>query len=137
LQRLFTAFPHGAPGVGLILLRLAVAVRLLDLGAACLFDAAASGGLWLVGAVAVVTGALLIVGLVTPVSSAVAAAAVVGLASSVLPSPSGDAFGPGAPALALTLAAVALALIGPGAFSVDAALFGRREITIPRHSRGD
>jgi uncharacterized membrane protein YphA (DoxX/SURF4 family) len=135
LQRLFTTFPGGAPGLGLLLLRLAVAVRLLDHAAACLSDGGASAGAWLVGTLAVVTGALLVVGLVTPVSGAMAAAAAAGLASSVLPSPIRNAFAAGAPALAVTLAAVAVALIGPGAFSVDAALFGRREITIPHHPR--
>jgi hypothetical protein len=31
--------------------------------------------------------------------------------------------------------AVAVALLGPGAFAVDARLFGRREVVIPRPSR--
>jgi hypothetical protein len=33
--------------------------------------------------------------------------------------------------------ALAVALIGPGAYSLDARLFGRREIIIPRASRPD
>jgi uncharacterized membrane protein YphA (DoxX/SURF4 family) len=38
----------------------------------------------------------------------------------------------GTPALILiALMAVAVALLGPGAFSLDARLFGRREIVIP------
>src|SRR5262249_29862592 len=74
VQRLFTTFPSGAPGLGLLLLRLAVAVRLLDHSAACFADATASTGAWLVGALAAVTGAVLILGLVTPLSGALAAA---------------------------------------------------------------
>jgi hypothetical protein len=35
----------------------------------------------------------------------------------------------------MTVAAVALALLGPGAFSLDGRLFGRREIVIPPSSR--
>src|SRR5262249_6561275 len=137
LQRLFTAFPSGAPGLGLLLLRLAVAVRLFDHGAACLLGGAASTGARAVGMLAAMTAALLVLGLVTPVSAALAAAAAAGLALSLLPAPARNAFAPGAPAVAVALAAAALALIGPGAFSVDAALFGRREINIPRRAHED
>lgn len=137
MQRLFTTFPGGGPGLGLLLLRLAVAVRLLDHGAACLSDGPASTGTWLVGALAAVTGALLILGLMTPVSGVMAALTAAGLACSLLPSPSRNAFAAAAPAIAVTLAAVAVALTGPGALSVDAALFGRREITIPPHPNRD
>jgi uncharacterized membrane protein YphA (DoxX/SURF4 family) len=34
--------------------------------------------------------------------------------------------------LDLAVVAVVIALLGPGAFSIDARLFGRREILIPR-----
>lgn len=37
--------------------------------------------------------------------------------------------------LVLGADAIAIALIGPGAFSVDARLFGRREILIPHDGR--
>jgi len=36
-------------------------------------------------------------------------------------------------AVVMTILAVAIALLGPGAFSVDARLFGRREILIHTH----
>jgi hypothetical protein len=36
----------------------------------------------------------------------------------------------------LSVMAVTVALLGPGAYSVDARLFGRREIVVPRASRG-
>ena len=36
-----------------------------------------------------------------------------------------------APLLEVAVVAAALILLGPGAFSIDARLFGRREITIP------
>ena len=137
MQRLFTAFPSGAPGLGLLLLRLAVAVRLFDHSTACLFGGAESTGARVVGMLAAMTAVLLVLGLMTPVSGALAAAAAAGLALSVLPSPARNAFALGVPAVALTLAAAALALIGPGAYSVDAGLFGRREITIPRRANGD
>jgi hypothetical protein len=49
----------------------------------------------------------------------------------MLPAPWRDGVGVDAATFAVALAAAALAFLGPGAFSVDAALFGRREITIP------
>jgi len=135
VQWLFTTFPGGSPGLGLLLLRFAVAAALAAHGVACLADGRASLGAWAVGALAGITGSLLVLGLLTPLSGALAATTVAGLALAVLPSPTGHVFGDGATAFAVVLAAAALALIGPGAFSVDAALFGRREITIPRPER--
>jgi uncharacterized membrane protein YphA (DoxX/SURF4 family) len=40
--------------------------------------------------------------------------------------------GSGIDDLLALMMAISLALLGPGAYSVDARLFGRREITIPR-----
>ena len=67
-------------------------------------------------------GVLLIVGLWTPVAGALAA--VLELYTSL--SPSGD---PWTHALLATVA-IALALLGPGAWSVDARLFGWKRIAI-------
>jgi uncharacterized membrane protein YphA (DoxX/SURF4 family) len=133
VQRLFTTFPSGAPGFGLLLLRLAVAAVLAEHAGACLFDAGASSGAWIVGVLAAAAAVLLALGFLTPLSAASAVVIAAGLALRVLPAPSRSAFGVGAATFAVTLAAAALALLGPGGFSVDAALFGRREITIPPH----
>jgi len=133
VQRLFTTFPSGAPGFGLLLLRLAVAAVLAEHAGVCLFDAGASGGAWIVGVLAAAAAVLLVLCFLTPLSAASAVVIAAGLALRVLPSPSRSAFAVGAATFAVTLAAAALALLGPGGFSVDAALFGRREITIPPH----
>jgi len=133
LQRLFSTFPNGSPGVGLLLLRVGAAVVLIVHGAACLADRSPSGwGTWAVGATAAVTGALLLMGLLTPLASGLAAAATAGIALSWLPSPTPNAFGAGITAVLPVVVSAAIALLGPGAISVDAALFGRREITIPQ-----
>jgi len=137
VQRLFTTFPDGAPGFGLLLLRLAVAAALVDHSAACLLEGSVDTGAWVVGAVAGLTALLLLLGLFTPLGGAMAAAAAAGLALAVLPSPARHVFTVGPSGFAVAMAAAALAFIGPGAYSLDAVLFGRREITIPRRAGED
>jgi uncharacterized membrane protein YphA (DoxX/SURF4 family) len=135
VQRLFTTFPSGSPGLGLLLLRLAVAAALLTHGGASLAVSGAGPDTRAVGALAAVTGGLLAAGFLTPLCGALASALAAGLALSLLPSPRTNIFEAGLPSLVVVLTAVALVLVGPGAFSVDAVLFGRREITFPRRER--
>ncbi|XXF80135.1 hypothetical protein P2318_10400 [Myxococcaceae bacterium GXIMD 01537] len=114
MQRLFSMFPEGGPGAGLLLLRLSVALSLLLHPA----DGPLMRGVLALPAIG------LCLGLLTP-----AFAVACGLFSfydfmftggSTLPE-AGIEF----------LAASALALLGPGAHSLDARLFGRRVITLP------
>jgi hypothetical protein len=130
---LFSAFPAGLPGVGLLLLRIGVFVVLVVQGAACLNDAnAPTWGTWAVGALAALTGALLLIGLMTPLVGTLAALGSAGIVLSWLPSPTPSTLGAGVAGFLPVIVALAIALLGPGAISVDAALFGRREITIPQ-----
>jgi uncharacterized membrane protein YphA (DoxX/SURF4 family) len=80
--------------------------------------------LQIIGAVA---GMLLLVGLWTPVAGTLAAVVKVWIAFSQYSSHSGD---PWIPIVQAVLSA-ALAMIGPGAWSIDARLFGRKHITFP------
>lgn len=139
MQRSFSTFPGGWPGAGLLLLRTTVGLTALVQGAVNL---SASGnstlGARLVGLGAVVSGIALLLGFLTPVAGALIGLGSAGLALSWLPVPA-----PSPPLLdswlatvfVVIMAAVIVAL-GPGAFSLDARLFGRREIVIPpaRHS---
>jgi hypothetical protein len=85
----------------------------------------------------VVCGVALTVGIFTPMCSALVA---VGYAL-VLITPVGGVVLPPLDASSAAVglaAAIALGLLGPGAFSIDARLFGHREIFIPaKHSAED
>jgi uncharacterized membrane protein YphA (DoxX/SURF4 family) len=136
MQRLFSAFPAfpaGRPGLGLLLLRAAAGLALAAQGAAGLADRSAVARQWAAAAAAVATGALLVAGLLTPLAGGLAGAMTgadaAGAALGWLP--------PRVPALCepatllVGVMAVALCLLGPGAFSLDARWFGRREVVIP------
>ncbi len=77
--------------------------------------------------VSTVAGVLILVGFLTPFAAAWMAGA---LAVLQVTAPPADLNG--LSVLLLISGGAALALLGPGAFSVDARLFGRREIVIPR-----
>lgn len=70
------------------------------------------------GALAVVGGALLLLGFFTPIAGVASGLAVLLLGGAL-------------PRVFVGIVALAVVLLGPGAFSVDSRLFGRREIVIP------
>jgi uncharacterized membrane protein YphA (DoxX/SURF4 family) len=86
---------------------------------------------WIAGVLALVSGAALVAGFLTPASGAVGGLTTLFIVATWTP--------PGASvridrlaALILVVDAAALSLLGPGALSMDARLFGRREIIIPQ-----
>jgi uncharacterized membrane protein YphA (DoxX/SURF4 family) len=87
------------------------------------------------GAVAFVLGVTLLAGVLTPISALVAALGAIGSGFSLLPAPAASSLADSKLVVVLiAIVAAAIACLGPGAFSVDARLFGRREIIIPRRS---
>jgi uncharacterized membrane protein YphA (DoxX/SURF4 family) len=135
MQRLFSSFPHGLPGVGLLLLRAAVGLALGVQGEACLAGGEPWSWAWMAGLLVIATGASLLIGCLTPVAGSLAGLVSAGLALYRLPPSIPDLLG-GEPAkVFMVVMAAAVLLIGPGAFSLDARWFGRREVVIPSDRR--
>ena len=126
MQRLFSTFASGWPGVGLLLLRLLTGVALIHFGIANLREAPPlpTAVLQITG---VGAGILLLVGLWTPVAGTLAAIVEVSIVFSRYFSDFGD---PWIAIIQAVLGAV-LAMVGPGAWSIDARLFGRKRIDMP------
>lgn len=117
LQRLFSTFANGWPGIGLLLQRLLSAITLFLEGIPYLGEAPHSGlaVLRLLGAGA---GIFVLVGLWTPVAGMLVAIIEVYIAFFH----TGDRW----MAIMLAILGASLAMIGPGAWSIDARLFGRK-----------
>ncbi|MGA1988084.1 MAG: hypothetical protein ABSG72_17590 [Candidatus Sulfotelmatobacter sp.] len=124
MQRLFSTFANGWPGFGLLLQRVLAGIMLVRFGILCLTATSASTSIipqsiipQIVGACA---GILLLVGLWTPVVGTLIVVAELWIAWAQ----AGD---PWIPIMLATLGGTA-AMIGPGAWSIDARLFGRKHI---------
>jgi putative oxidoreductase len=126
LQRLFSTFAAGWPGVGLLLLRLLTAVVLIHFGIVSALESPPLTiiVLQIIGAGA---GILLLIGLWTPVAGVLVAIVKVWIAFSSVLSHSGDPWIP----IVQAVLGVVLAMVGPGAWSIDARLFGRKRIAMP------
>lgn len=118
MQRLFSMFPEGWPGIGLLFLRSSVAIALL--AEACCQRQSLGWTSW----AAILLSFPLFAGYMTPI------AATIGL---LLQGMCWSGFGGGSAtfAIIISLDIAALALLGPGAYSVDALRFGRRVLVLP------
>jgi hypothetical protein len=130
LQRAFSSFPTGCPGAALLLLRLAVG-GIASLQASIIIAAAhgAANGDVLTAALVIVISLALIVGFITPVASVLLTIGGMimldpGIAGKLAIFESWTAR-----AEFIVLSAVLICL-GPGAFSLDARLYGRREVQV-------
>jgi len=112
-------FPGGGPGIALLLLRVSVAVVIVIIGLNY-----TGGYYWLVFAAALLISAMLIIGFLTPYLCIFACVLVI----------LNLVFDSDVQVYVSVLAivdAAAVGLLGPGAYSLDAKLFGRR-VTVVR-----
>ena len=121
MQRLFTTFANGWPGRGLLIQRVLVGGALLYSDFACL-NATPVCRLAVHQSIGALAGLLLIVGLWTPVAGVIVA----GIEAWIAVSAPATA---GIPA-ALAFLGSTLAMIGPGTWSIDALLYGRKHIAL-------
>jgi len=131
----FSKYAGGLPGIGLLIVRATIGVAVVSQG--CGFLLSHDGGLswlWVFGVVMCLGGSALVLGVLTVLTSLTIGLAQIGIACSFLPSSSPALSQSQTAPLLIAGMAIALALIGPGAFSVDACLFGLREVKIPRNS---
>jgi putative oxidoreductase len=123
MQRLYSTFPDSWPGVALLIMRAGQAVEVISgnhLDAVAGFTLAGT----LLFGLELLTAGLLAIGLGSPVA---------GLLQALLECwriYAGGRFNPGH--FDCALLAVCLAMLGPGAWSIDARLFGRRRVRIDR-----
>jgi putative oxidoreductase len=124
MQRLFSTFPAAWPGLALLLLRCVAATALI---------AYANGGAWLsltpalllMHGLTIIVAMSLIGGIWTPLA---------GIAQALLQLYSNFSSTAAADLNHMLWAAVGfcVAMLGPGACSIDSRLFGRRRIEVPR-----
>jgi putative oxidoreductase len=122
MQRLFSTFASGWPGAGLLLMRLVVGIAMIDCGVARLWNDPTTITLTVLSVLEIGAGLLLLAGLWTPVAGTLVA----GLEVWKIILTHGN------PSIYIPLGTLgaALAMLGPGAWSIDARLFGRKRIDI-------
>jgi putative oxidoreductase len=121
VRRLFSSFARGYPGVGLLLLRVVAGSSLIARSIPVLGNTPTFGTGFFQLFIAT-AGLLLIAGLWTPVGAAVMGLLELWRIISGHGDPASD--------ILLCVLALAIALLGPGAWSVDARLFGWKRIEI-------
>ena len=114
-------FPNGWPGRGLFLLRLVVGSFLIHDGIVALMGPPERGAIAL-HAIAAIAAIFLLIGLWTPI-----AGALVTLTELCIALRGADQL---RSVIFLATIAIAIAILGPGAHSIDAVLFGRKRLDV-------
>ena len=123
MRRLYSTFAGGWPGAGLLLMRVVVGSALVVRAGSRLWSDLPPMNVTIPAVLLMVAGILLIVGLWTPIAGTSIALIEIWKVLTV----AGDKW----VWLLLGTAAAALAMLGPGRWSIDARLFGWKRIEAP------
>jgi uncharacterized membrane protein YphA (DoxX/SURF4 family) len=118
-----------------VLLRSVIGFTMAWEGILCLGIRDADARVRIVGGLAVLTGILLITGFRSRLVSFLIALGIACLSPGAFPLPTLDLFDRLLPTLFAETMSITVVFLGPGAFSIDAWLYGRKEIIIPYGSR--
>jgi hypothetical protein len=121
MQTQYSQFPGGAPGVGLLLLRMSVAAGFSRVGIPLCNSGTKS---LILGSALIVAAVLVAAGLRTSISAGAGALCLMA---------SGGQFSTWFFLFSLAMFACSLMLLGPGAYSLEARLSGWRVINLPSH----
>jgi uncharacterized membrane protein YphA (DoxX/SURF4 family) len=121
LQRLFSIFPNGWPGAGLLVLRIASGAYLLTNGITTIAVSGASS-LGSLAFASTIPGGLLLIGLWTPVVGILTALLEALMILKTIEEPKEG--------ILLICVCAAIAMLGPGCWSIDSVLFGRRRLDV-------
>ena len=114
----------------MLLLRAAVSIAAVVQGVIYLADANLTAATFAAAMVYLLAGAALLIGFLTPIAGVLLGLGAIGF--SVFPAPGQSLFEGKLSVIFAAIMTAAVVFLGPGAFSLDARLFGRREIIIPR-----
>jgi putative oxidoreductase len=131
LQRLFSTFPSSWPGFGLLLIRCSLGIVVSYSGVAGLSGDLFGPVAYAQHAIAFVGGIFLLAGLWTPVLGALVALDQFWISLWMHSPRAEDVW----IHIFLAVVAVSVAMLGPGAWSIDALLFGREKIEIGSRGR--
>jgi len=131
LQRLYSTFPNSWPGFGLLLLRLGVGIALIYLGMSRLFRTPGEPISVARDFIETAGGVFLLGGLWTPAMGALIAIDELWIALLHASHPDSRLLH-----VLLALLTAGIAMLGPGAWSIDARLFGRKRFKMGDRARG-
>jgi len=128
--RWFPDFPGGPAGLGLLIGRVALGLIFIAQGRFYLIEK--DPIMWLLGGVSSLLGFLLTLGLLTPVAGCLGVIGALMIWLTIIPDCSSSLSHSNYSLFLMGVLIVEVLLVGPGAYSIDARIFGRREIVIPR-----